>query len=773
MFSTFAPGLRGSRIPTFALALAAGAHAATTVTLAITRKADGARAIEARVHGTDGRHRCLWRVMEKMAEVGKAQGVDLMVAPDGASALLSVTPGPQTRAVTVRVTSQADPTAWKEETFLVPRAGAQAPAPGLDTKAAATAGNVDQGDCKAGDQGDSKPAPGAAIPLGPHARAVQEGLAPYLVPRVMELVAAYDDADERDRLTRLLEQQHPSWHMEHAQWLGVFGDLGPAHPTCKTLQGTFIEPLAVNRSNAPYPIVGFDCPVFFSFSSSPGFHDERYWLITQSNHRLGGGGMSIKALEGPRTEEVFTEPVAEVAMESVTPEGDGKDSFWLSRRQVTGPLLRGQFLLAGDPATPPRPFTQDGKGSVARFHGPHGVAALSQFDPSSWLDKPHGHPKPRRLVVADEKDHVLRIVYAEGPVKTVWGRPGEMGGTDAAFGDARFNGPTGVAVQDTWAPSRKPGRREQVENIYVSDTGNHKVRLARWDGLARRFPATGYAAPGLPLGLALERHPHAQTRTLLASSGSCLIELGCVLDESEMTTRLREVLAERPLTLKAPAKVAANQDFEASFWIPDRRLARAGLQAYNYLYTVEWLEADGSRTPAPREEGRGHFGEDQTLQGRFAQPGKATAWLRIVIPDGHSFDAEREVEVVKNLWTGPAKIEKTVPAWGGFTSQQRGAAAAQDQRFAGECRLATEGLVQGRVQIDLQFTDSQGRILAAGPAASEAQEAVHPGSTDDTRLRVERTAPAGAAQVHFRLRVEAGSPGADVIFDQILFHRIP
>jgi streptogramin lyase len=67
------------------------------------------------------------------------------------------------------------------------------------------------------------------------------------------------------------------------------------------------------------------------------------------------------------------------------------------------------------------------------------------------------------LYVADESNHTIRKVSAEGVVTTIAGKAGIPGSTDGAGTDARFNYPTGIAM-------------DKAGNLYVTDSANHTIR---------------------------------------------------------------------------------------------------------------------------------------------------------------------------------------------------------------------------------------------------------------------------------------------------------
>ena len=118
-------------------------------------------------------------------------------------------------------------------------------------------------------------------------------------------------------------------------------------------------------------------------------------------------------------------------------------------RSVTG--LGSVTVLAGSAGSV---GSIDGTGSSARFSTPIGIAR----DASGVL------------FVADFLNHTIRRVTASGFVTTFAGSAGIAGAADGTGSDARFNHPTGVAVDISG-------------NIYVSDAANHTIRKISPAGL--------------------------------------------------------------------------------------------------------------------------------------------------------------------------------------------------------------------------------------------------------------------------------------------------
>jgi uncharacterized delta-60 repeat protein len=128
----------------------------------------------------------------------------------------------------------------------------------------------------------------------------------------------------------------------------------------------------------------------------------------------------------------------------------------------------------------------DGVGSAALFSAPVGIAQTATG----------------ACYVADSTNHTVRLVTANGTVTTFAGTNGSSGASDGTGTGARFNNPTGVAV-------------DAAGNVYVADTTNNLVRqitptgvvttLAGVTGIAGSQDGTGSGALfNGPSGLAVD-----------------------------------------------------------------------------------------------------------------------------------------------------------------------------------------------------------------------------------------------------------------------------
>lgn len=100
----------------------------------------------------------------------------------------------------------------------------------------------------------------------------------------------------------------------------------------------------------------------------------------------------------------------------------------------------------------------DGTGNEARFTYPVGVAV----DTDGYI------------YVADDFNDTIRKISPAGDVTTLAGQPGASGSQDGTGNEARFDQPTGVAV-------------DKGGNVYVADTGNSTIRKITQDGVVTTF----------------------------------------------------------------------------------------------------------------------------------------------------------------------------------------------------------------------------------------------------------------------------------------------
>lgn len=110
--------------------------------------------------------------------------------------------------------------------------------------------------------------------------------------------------------------------------------------------------------------------------------------------------------------------------------------------------------------------SNDGAGPVARFSSPWGIAVDATGN----------------VYVADAGNQTIRKITTEGMVTTLAGLAGSPGKADGFGSAARFDRPTGVAV-------------DAAGSVYVADTNNHTIRKILASGIVSTLAGTA-GAPG-------------------------------------------------------------------------------------------------------------------------------------------------------------------------------------------------------------------------------------------------------------------------------------
>jgi len=101
-----------------------------------------------------------------------------------------------------------------------------------------------------------------------------------------------------------------------------------------------------------------------------------------------------------------------------------------------------------------QPGSADGTNNTAQFNNPIGLAV----------------DRAGNVYVADSGNDTIRIVTAGGVVTTLAGSAGQSGSADGTNSAARFNHPSGVAV-------------DSAGNVYVADVGNKTIRQITSNGV--------------------------------------------------------------------------------------------------------------------------------------------------------------------------------------------------------------------------------------------------------------------------------------------------
>jgi len=169
---------------------------------------------------------------------------------------------------------------------------------------------------------------------------------------------------------------------------------------------------------------------------------------------LAGTAIAIGSTDGTGTVARFNEPTDLVIND------DGSflltDTSNASVRKVTTAGVVTTFA-----GTSGSKGSTDGTGAAARFSAPVGITRDATGN----------------VYVADQTNHVIRRITPAGVVTTLAGTAGTVGSTDGTGAAARFNLPTGVAMNS-------------VDALYVADLGSHTLRKVTSSGVVTTFAGT-------------------------------------------------------------------------------------------------------------------------------------------------------------------------------------------------------------------------------------------------------------------------------------------
>ncbi len=145
----------------------------------------------------------------------------------------------------------------------------------------------------------------------------------------------------------------------------------------------------------------------------------------------------------------------------------------------------------------------DGEAGVARFYAPRGVVVDAAGT----------------LYVADTDNHTIRKITPTGVVSTLAGEAGSYGTANGDGSEARFQRPQGVAI-------------DAGGNVYVADTGNHTIRKITPAGEVTTLAGIPMS-PGSRDGDAAQALFRAPTALTVDGAGNVL-----VADTGNVTVRL-------------------------------------------------------------------------------------------------------------------------------------------------------------------------------------------------------------------------------------------
>jgi serine/threonine-protein kinase len=176
--------------------------------------------------------------------------------------------------------------------------------------------------------------------------------------------------------------------------------------------------------------------------------------------------------------------------------------------------------------------SEDGAGTAASFNSPKGVAVDSSGN----------------VYVADTGNHKIRKITSAGVVTTIAGT-GTQGSTDGTGTAASFNSPKGVAVDSTG-------------NVYVADSGNHKIR---------KITSAGVVATLAGMGTQGSSDGTGTSASFWGPVGVAIDSGGNIYVAEEFNSKIRKITAAGVVTTLAGSGSFASVNGAgnvASFWFP-------------------------------------------------------------------------------------------------------------------------------------------------------------------------------------------------------------
>ncbi|MBI2512902.1 MAG: immunoglobulin domain-containing protein [Opitutae bacterium] len=199
------------------------------------------------------------------------------------------------------------------------------------------------------------------------------------------------------------------------------------------------------------------------------------------------------------------------------------------------------------------PGFADGVGTAAGLNLPTGIVVRRDtFGSMSWSNGNNGYGT---IFVSDQGSNTIRVILPNGQVGTYLGAPSSAGATNGSRTAARFNKPTGLAMDGDG-------------NLYIADTGNHTIRKVDTTGFVTTFAgvptvsglADGSAAQALfnaPEALAFD----GARNLYIADTGNGAIRK---ITPAGVVSTLA-VVGNVPVIATQPASVSVNTGGSASF----------------------------------------------------------------------------------------------------------------------------------------------------------------------------------------------------------------
>ena len=359
--------------------------------------------------------------------------------------------------------------------------------------------------------------------------------------------------------------------------------------------------------------------------------------------------------------------------------------------------------LAG---TPQDSGSADGTGAAARFNQPLGVATDDAGN----------------IYVADAGNDTIRKITSAGTVTTLAGTAGVAGAADGTGAAARFDHPSGVAV-------------DASGNIYVADSFSNTIRKVTHTAVVTTVAGTSWTtAEGSTDGTgAAARFLYPQG---IATDGAGNVYVADTLNDTiRKITPTAEVTT---LAGKAGVSGSANgTGEEARFYNP----AGVATDSAGNVYVADWLNATIRKITSG--------GTVTTLAGTAGLTGSADgtgAAARFYYPLGVAVDGSGNIYVADSgnniiRKITPAGVVTTLAGTAGVTGAANGTGAAAS--FNGPQGVATDGA--GNIYVADAINGIIRKITPAGAVTTLAGTAGVSGSADGTGAAASFLFPQGLA----------------------------
>jgi len=330
----------------------------------------------------------------------------------------------------------------------------------------------------------------------------------------------------------------------------------------------------------------------------------------------------------------------------------------------------------------------DGTGSAARFDHPYGVAVDASGN----------------VYVADNWNNTIRKITPAGVVRTLAGLGGAQGSVDGTGSAARFNSPSGVAVDGSG-------------NVYVADRENNTIRKITAAGLVSTLAGLA-GSPGSADGTGSDARFCYPWGVTVDGSGNVYVgEYG--------NSIVRKITPAGVVsTLAGSAGIYAWADGTGSAALFDCPLGVAVDGSGNVYAADSNNNVIRKITPA---------GVVSTLAGSFNHPCGVA-----VDGSGNVYVADSDNTIRKIT---PAGVVSTLAGLGGGSGSADGAGSAAHFYFP--CGVAVDG--SGNVYVADSGNDTIRKITPAGVVSTLAGLARKAGSADGTGGAARFNVPSGVA----------------------------